>query len=183
MKTKKMLGAVAAVTMAIVMMLAVATPKTVYAASNTTTKTVAASQTTKTTSAKTTSSNPYSDVSKATVGKTALESIEYIKNHGGYRWLTSKKFKPSKSMTRREFVMTLGDLYGADVVPLGYNDIKNANAAVTDKWAKAKMVDVADKLGVELIWGNRTKKKLSRASAANWIYTFCTYDEALAPKQ
>lgn len=129
-------------------------------------------------------SNSYKDVSKKSVGKNAYGAITYIKAHNGYKHVVKgSKFNPTKKMTRREFLMILGNLYGYDKVPVTITDIRYANSAVTEKYACNKMVALAKKgFGMDIIW-NGGKKKLSRALASQYIKSLVDFDKAFEPKK
>lgn len=158
------------------------------------TKTVVAQST------KTKATNPYPDVTIKTVGKTAWQSIKFVKSKKGYRGIVggtsykkvivngktyyqkvTPKFKPWKKVTRAEFLHTLGNLYGGKKIPVNYNDIKNANKIVTGKYVCTKMVAVAKRLGLSITWTGQNIK-LNRASLANYISVFAHYNKALMPK-
>lgn len=130
------------------------------------------------------SSKPYKDVTKKAVGKDAYTAITYIKNHKGYvGFVKGNKFNPSKTITRRQFIIMLKNFYGADKVPVGIGDVINANVKVTPKWATAKMVGVAKKFGMDITWNNNSTKKMSRALASQYLYVFASFDSAFKPRR
>ena len=70
-------------------------------------------------------SNPYSDVTKKSVGKDAYNAITYIKAHKGYvHVISGKKFSPKKKITRKEFLIMLGNFYGDSRVPVTMSDVR-----------------------------------------------------------
>ena len=128
------------------------------------------------------SGNPYKDVTKKAVGKDAFTAIKYVKTHKGYvGFIKSKKFYPTKMITRRQFIIMLKNFYGADKVPVGIGDVIHANAKATPKWATAKMVGVAKKFGMDITWNENSKKKMSRSLATQYLYVFSHFDKAFAP--
>lgn len=143
--------------------------------------------------------NPYGDVTVKKVGKTAWESIGFVKAKGGYNGIVGDgkykkvkingktyykkvktKFQPWKKVTRGEFLKVLGNLYGADKVPVTYNDLAKARSVVTGKYACQKMVEIAKRIGISITWSGKAIK-LNRASVANYISTFAHYDRAFMP--
>ena len=142
--------------------------------------------------------NPYPDVTVKTVGKYAWNAIKFVKAHGGYKGVVSGtryvkqknglykkvvgKFYPKKIVTKREFVYVLANLYGDKKVAVSAADMKSANKPATEKWARSKMVATAKKLGYPIKWGGGKNTKLTRASAANYLYVFATYNAKLMPK-
>ena len=164
------------------------------------TLTTGVASSTKATVTQSVKANPYPDVTIKTVGKTAWQSIKFVKSKKGYRGIVggtsykkvivngktyyqkvTPKFKPWKKVTRAEFLHTLGNLYGGKKIPVSYNDIKNANKIVTGKFVCAKMVAVAKRLGLSITWTGQNVK-LNRASLANYISVFAHYNKALMPK-
>lgn len=143
------------------------------------------------------STNPYPDVTIKKVGKSAWSAVKFVKAKGGYKGIIKGtyykktknglykkvvgKFSPAKKITKREFILVLGNLYGSKKVPVSYADFKSANSVATGKWACAKMVSIAKKLGVKIKW-NGTNVKLNRAAAASYISVFAHYDKAFMPK-
>ena len=141
--------------------------------------------------------NPYPDVTVKTVGKYAYNAIKFVKAHGGYKGVVSGtkyvkqknglykkvtgKFYPKKTVTKREFVYVLANLYGNKKVSVSTDDMKNANKPATEKWARAKMVATAKKLGYPIKWGGGKSTKLTRASAANYLYVFGNFNKKLTP--
>ena len=194
-KTRKALKAcIVAMVVAIVLLIAAfvvadMTPQRAYAAN----LTAGSVQTQSVAKAKA----PYKDASAKKVGAYAARSIAFVKAHGGYKGIikgthykkigkglykkVSGKFYPSKITSRGEFLHVLGNLYGSKNVPVSYNDVAKSGKAATDKWAKSKMIGVAKKLGIKITWAG-TNKKLSRATAANYLYVFAHYDKAFMPK-
>ncbi len=142
--------------------------------------------------------NPYPDVTVKTVGKYAYNSIKFVKAHGGYKGVipnaryvrqpnglykyVAAKFHPKKTVSKREFVYVLSNLYGNKKVSVSVADMKNANKPATEKWARAKMVTTAKKLGYPIKWDGGKSTKLTRASAANYLYVFAIYNSKLMPK-
>ena len=128
--------------------------------------------------------SPYKDVTKKSVGKNAYTAVTYIKAHHGYNHvIKGSKFKPNKKMTRRDFLMVLGNLYGYSKVPVSLKDIRYANSAVTEAYACEKMVALAEKgFGMSITWDGG-KKKLSRALASQYIKSLIDFDEAFVPKK
>lgn len=128
--------------------------------------------------------SPYKDVTKKSVGKNAYSAVTYIKAHHGYKHVVKgSKFNPNKKMTRREFLMVLGNLYGYRKVPVSLNDIRYANSAVTEAYACKKMVGLAKKgFGMTITW-NGGKKKLSRALASQYVKSLIDFDKAFVPKK
>ena len=131
------------------------------------------------------SSNPYSDVTKKSVGKSAYTAIKYVKKHQGYAgFVSGKKFYPKKAITRRQFIIMLKNFYGADKVPVTVGDVVSANAKATPKWATAKMVAVAKKgYGMNIKWDNKSKKAMSRALASQYLKIFADFDPAFKPRK
>ena len=185
---------------ALVMGICVLTPTQAHAADLTAGKlslTTQASTATSTTTGK--AKNPYPDVTAKTVGKYAYNSIKFVKAHGGYKGViagtryvrqpnglykkVTGKFYPKKTVTKREFIYVLSNLYGSKKVSVSADDMKNANKPATEKWAKVKMVATAKKLGYPIKWGGGSSTKLTRASAANYLYVFATCNAKLMPKQ
>ena len=169
------------------------------AQADTGTKLTAGTVTTSTSTALTTqasTANPYPDVTIKKVGKYAWNSIKFVKAHGGYKGVirgtyykkvkgglykkVKGKFQPNKKVTYKEFLAVLANLYGESKVPVSYTDVKNANKTITAKYACNKMVKVAKNLGVNITWKAK-KTSLNRASAANYLYVFATYNSKLMP--
>lgn len=130
------------------------------------------------------SSNPYSDVTKKSVGKDAYKAITYVKTHKGYvDVISGKKFYPKKKITRREFLTMLGNFYGDEKVPVSMTDVRKGNKSITAKWACKKMVEVAEYgFGMTITWegGNQT---LTRALASQYLKVFSDFDPAFKPKK
>ena len=128
-------------------------------------------------------SNPYTDVTKKSVGKDAYNAITYVKSHGGYSGVISgKKFKPYKKITRAEFLIMLANFYGDKNVPVTMTDVRKANKTITAKYACGKMVDVAEKLGIEITWGGNNTV-LTRALASQYLRNFAKFDSAFKPRK
>ena len=121
----------------------------------------------------------YKDVNKKTIDAKSIESIKKVKKAGGFKGVfEGKKFRPNKKMTRRQYLMVLDNLYpGKVTVTMG--DIKKANKPVTENYVTSKMVKVAENFGMTISWKGG-KKKLSRASVANYIVSFAEFDSAFA---
>lgn len=127
-------------------------------------------------------SNPYSDVTKKSVGKDAYNAIVYVKAHKGYTDVVSgKKFHPKQKITRREFLTMLGNFYGDDKIPVSMTDVRKGNKTITAKWACDKMCQVAEYgFGMSIQWeGNN--KTLTRASASQYLRVFSEFDTAFRP--
>ena len=138
--------------------------------------------TTTTTQQKCSCGKPYKDVTKKSVGKDAYLAIKYIKSYHGFdKVVASKRFKPNKYITKREFLMILKNLYGEKYVPTTVADAWNANKTATSKWARKKLVEVSHRLRCSVTWDG-SSYKLTRASAAQLIHVFCTYRDELNPK-
>lgn len=128
------------------------------------------------------SSDPYKDVTKKAVGKSAYTAIKYVKAHKGYvGFVKGKKFYPRKSITRRQFIILLKNFYSEDKVPVGIGDVIYANKKATPKWATAKMVGVAKKFGMDITWNDNSKKAMSRALASQYLSIFAHFDKAFTP--
>ena len=187
-----------AMVFALVMGICALVPTQAHAADLTAGKT---SLTTQASTAKATTSkatNPYPDVTVKKVGKYAWNAIKFVKAHGGYKGViagtkyvkqknglykkVTGKFYPKKTVTKQEFVKVLANLYGDKKVSVSVADMKNANKPATEKWARAKMVATAKKLGYSIKWDGGKATKLSRAAAANYLYVFATYNAKLMPK-
>lgn len=127
-------------------------------------------------------SNPYSDVTKKSVGKDAYNAITYIKAHKGYvDVISGKKFSPKKKITRKEFLIMLGNFYGDSRVPVTMSDVRKANKKVTAKWACEKMCQVAEHaFGMSIQWEG-DNKTLTRASASQYLKVFVDFDPAFRP--
>lgn len=126
-------------------------------------------------------SRPYKDVTTKTIDKASIKSIRYVKKAGGFKGvIKGKKFYPNKKMTRRQYLMVLDNLYPGKV-EVTMNDLKKANKSVTEKYVTSKMVKVAKNFGMTITWEGG-KKKLSRASVANYIKSFAEFDSAFAIK-
>lgn len=126
-------------------------------------------------------SKPYKDVSKKSVGKAAYTAICYIKKHEGYKDVADgKKFHPKWKMTKGEFIIILTNFYG-DKVPVTEADKQKWSKKATPKWATKKMVAVAEKFGMSIIWEDKSTKAMSRALASRYIYNFATFDPAFRP--
>ena len=121
----------------------------------------------------------YKDVNKKTIDAKSIRSIKLIKKAGGFKGVfDGKKFYPNKKMTRRQYLMVLDNLYPGKV-EVTMNDLKKANKSVTEKYVTSKMVKVAKEFGMTISWKGG-KKKLSRASVANYIKSFAEFDSAFA---
>ena len=121
----------------------------------------------------------YKDVNKKTIDTKSIRSIKLIKKAGGFKGVfDGKKFRPNSKMTRRQYLMVLDNLYPGKVT-VTMNDLKKANRPVTEKYVTSKMVKVADKYGMTMIWDGG-RKKLSRASVCNYIKSFAEFDSAFA---
>ena len=120
-------------------------------------------------------SNPYTDVSKASVGKKAFQAISYLKQHHVYDDLfVGKKFKPYKKITRGEFIVMLVNAYGIENVPISEKDLKKWNKQIRAEYACDKLVRVAKKLGMSITWvGDNTI--LTRASASQYLKVFIDF--------
>lgn len=132
-------------------------------------------------------SRPYKDVTVKKVGKDAYTAIAYVKRHWGYIDLVNNgaKFKPNKKMKRYEFCTMLGNFYGDKNIPISMReDVRNGHWIATERYACSKMVQVAARLGVKgLKWNPSTNRKLTRAFASQYLYTFATYNKRLYPHQ
>lgn len=175
----------------------VMTPQKAYAADLTAGKVaVTTLSSSKTLSTQSTSSNPYPDVTIKSVGKNWWKSIKFVKAKGGYKGVIKGtyykkvkgglykkvvgKFQPYKKITKREFLVVLGNLYGAKV-PVTYSDVKNANSIVTGKYACNKLVALGKKLGIKITWKGKNVQ-LTRGGAADYISVFAHFDKAFMPK-
>ena len=128
------------------------------------------------------SKSPYKDVTRKKVDAQSYDAIVYIKNCDGWRGLVKKgKFYPNKAITRREFLVVLHNLYG-DKVPYTMDDIRNANAKITSKYACDRMVALSKVLGYSIRWdGNKTK--LKRKDVARYVKIFATFNKAFTPQK
>lgn len=121
----------------------------------------------------------YKDVNRKTIDKHSIQSIKKIKRAGGFKGVfRGKKFHPNKKMTRRQYLMVLDNLYPGKVT-VTMNDLKKANKPVTKTYVTRKMIGVAKNYGMTITWKGG-KKKLSRASVANYIISFAEFDPAFA---
>lgn len=121
----------------------------------------------------------YKDVNKKTIDAKSIRSIKIVKKAGGFKGVfDGKKFRPNKKMTRRQYLMVLDNLYSGKVT-VTMSDIKKANKPVTEKYVTSKMVKVAENFGMTISWEGG-KKKLSRASVANYIVSFAELDSVFA---
>jgi hypothetical protein len=59
-------------------------------------------------------------------------------------------------------------------------DKKKAKKKVTEYYVTQKMVKVAESYGITITWDGSKKKKLSRASVANYVVSFAEFDSAFA---
>ena len=113
----------------------------------------------------------------------ATTRISYINSFGAFRTVfPGKKFRPTKKITRREFVIILRNLYGATYAPTTYEDLAGANKKITAKFACDRMVAISAKLDYKIKWNGKKGYKLSRADAAEYIYIFCTFSDELKPR-
>ena len=121
----------------------------------------------------------YKDVNRKTIDKHSIQSIKKIERAGGFKGVfRGKKFYPNKKMTRRQYLMVLDNLYPGKVT-VTMNDLKKANKPVTKTYVTRKMIGVAKNYGMTITWKGG-KKKLSRASVANYIISFAEFDPAFA---
>ena len=127
------------------------------------------------------SKNPYKDVTKKKVDSQSFTAISYIKRFDGWRGIAKKgRLYPNKTMTRREFLIVLHNLYG-DKVTVTMADLRGASDKITSKFACDRMVALAKVLKYPIKWTG-TKAKLKRKDAARYIYTFATFNSAFKPK-
>ena len=133
-----------------------------------------------TTFAKGSSKKIYKDVTLKKVDRQSYDAIGYIKKFNGWKGLIKKnKFKPNKFMTRREFLVTLHNLYGRKVTA-GIDDLIHADSVVTSNYCCQKMVQLSKNLGYEITW-NGYKNKMRRKDVARYIKIFATFNQKLAP--
>lgn len=126
------------------------------------------------------SKNPYKDVTRKKVDAQSFTAISYIKRFDGWRGIVKKgKFYPNKTMTRREYLIVLHNLYG-NKITVTIADLRGANDKVTSKFVCDRMVALARKLNYPIKW-NGTKAKMKRKDVARYIYTFATFNSALKP--
>ncbi len=122
----------------------------------------------------------YKDVNRKTIDKRSINSIKTIRKAGGFKGaIKGKKFYPNKKMTRRQYLRILKNLYPGKVT-VTKNDRKKAKRYVTEKYVTAKMIKIAKSYGISIAWNGSKKKKLSRASVANYIVSFAEFDSAFA---
>ena len=122
--------------------------------------------------------NPYKDLKKT--DKTSIEANKKKKKYNGWKGIAKKnKFKPNKFMTRREFLVTLHNLYGRKVTA-GIDDIIHANDVVTSDFCCKKMAALSKGLGYEISW-NGYKAKMRRKDVARYIKIFATFHKKLTP--
>ena len=128
------------------------------------------------------SKNPYKDVTRKKVDAQSFTAISYIKRFDGWRGIAKKgKFYPNKTMTRREYLMVLHNLYG-NKITVTIADVRGANDKVTSKFVCDRMVALSKVLKYPIKWdGNKTK--LKRKDVARYIYTFATFNSAFVPKK
>ena len=128
------------------------------------------------------SNNPYKDVTHKTVDATSYDAIVYIKQHHGWSGIARKgRLHPNRTITRRQFLMILHNLYG-DKVTAGIWDVRAANSKITINWACQRMVELAKALGLTITWnGANTVMKIK--DAARYIRIFATYNPAFTPKR
>ena len=117
-----------------------------------------------------TTSYPYRDVNPRTIDRASIKSISFLKKEGAFKGVFSKKFHPNKTMTRRQFLMIIDNLYPGKV-SVRMADIRRANKPVTERYVTKKLVGVADKLDHPIEWDGGSKK-LSRATVANYVVNF-----------
>ncbi len=124
----------------------------------------------------------YKDLTKKNVTTSEKKAINYINSYGGFRSVfPGKKFRPTKKITRREFVIILRNLYGATYAPTYYEDLVKANHKISANFACGRMVEVSKKIGYTIKW-KAGKETLTRADAAEYIYIFATFSSKLKPK-
>ena len=127
-------------------------------------------------------SRPYKDVTRKQIDKKSIRSIRYLKKAGAFKGvIKGKKFYPNKKMTRRQYLKILKNLYPGRV-PVTKADKKKAKKKVTEYYVTHKMVKVAESYGITIKWDGSKKKKLSRASVANYVKSFAEFDPAFAIK-
>lgn len=128
------------------------------------------------------SGKPYADVSTKVVDKGSVTAIAYVKAHKGFNGvIKGKRFYPLKTFTRAQFIKILTNFYGSSKVPVTASDVQHAKSAVTAKYATAKFVAVAKRIGIPIKWSGG-KQKLSRASVAKYLKNFAAFDSAFRPK-
>lgn len=143
--------------------------------------------------------SPYKDVTVQTVGKEGVNAVAYVKNYKGYKGIiagttykklnnglymkVSPKFKPTKKVTRGEFLTILYNLYGSKYVPVSATDIKKYNKTVSEAFVKEKLVQVGKKLGIKIQWEKPRTRKLNRVEVASYICSFARFDKAFTPKK
>lgn len=116
----------------------------------------------------------YADVIEKKVGDEVYEAIKDLKAHGAFRGVVKgKKFYPNRKITRREYSRVLRNLYGR------YAPVSNSGAKATEKWARAQLVRMSEKMGMKIKWNGRNRK-ITRAEAAKFIKIFADYDTAFA---
>lgn len=126
-------------------------------------------------------SNPYRDVTRKTVDSDSYNAIVYVKKHGGFSGIASRRFRPSKKITRREFIMILHNLYG-DKVTCTMSDLRNANGQITSSFACNRMVELSKKLGYPIKWSGNSST-LRRMDAARYVRIFATFNRRFAPRK
>ncbi|MBR3236405.1 S-layer homology domain-containing protein [Candidatus Saccharibacteria bacterium] len=121
----------------------------------------------------------YKDVNKRTIDSKSIKSIKTLKKAGAFKGvIKGKKFRPNSKMTRRQYLRMLKNLYPGRVT-VTEADKKKAKKMVTEYYVTQKMVKVAESYGITITWDG-SKKKLSRASVANYVVSFAEFDSAFA---
>lgn len=132
--------------------------------------------------AKSKASKIYKDVSTKRIDAKSYEAIGYVKQHGGWAGLIRKgKFYPNRYMTRRDFLVTLHNLYGGRVYA-NIEDIVLSGQIVTSDFVCQRMVAMSEGLGYKITWqGNGDKMR--RKDVARYIKIFATFHPKLAPRK
>ena len=124
---------------------------------------------------------PYTDVTVKKVGADTYEAVQYLKQHGAFKGvITGKKFYPNKVITRQEFIIILGNIYGDDKIPVTAKDIRYKNTSTNVEGHR--LIQLTSNLGQPMAWPvSRTTPRFTRALAAKMIYNFTQLDPAFAP--
>ena len=121
---------------------------------------------------------PFKDVTVQSVGKDAYVAVCEVKKHHGFDGIfEGKKLKPYVKIRRCEFLGLLINYFGFKNVPITEADIKKGNKPITASWAAAKMVAVAKKLGVSITWDEKSKTKLTRVGACQYLKVFTDFQD------
>ena len=134
-------------------------------------------------SVKKSTAKPYTDVTRKKVDAKTLEAVTYLKKHGAFKDVVKgKKFYPNKVITRQEFILILGNLYGDDKVPVTAEDVRFKKTSTNVEGHR--LIKLTRALGNPVSWPvSRHTPRFTRALAAKMIYDFTQLDQHFLPRR